>query len=62
MNGSKVACYHNLNVCFDLEFIAKRNAFLRTGSSERRSEIRTAEKHQEGQRDIDYLQLVDERT
>ena len=33
MNVSKDACYQNPQVCFDLDFIAKNNAFLQTGSS-----------------------------
>ena len=33
MDDSKDACYQNPNVCFDLNFIAKENAFLQTGSS-----------------------------
>ena len=28
-----LTCYQNPNVCFYLEFIAKKNAFLQTGSS-----------------------------
>ena len=39
MGVSKDACYQNRNVCFDLDFIAKMNAFLQTGSSEKRYEI-----------------------
>ena len=34
MNASKDECYQNPKVCFDLDFIAKNNAFLQTGSSE----------------------------
>ena len=30
---SKAACHQNPNVCFDLDFFAKKNYFLRTGSS-----------------------------
>ena len=30
MNVSKDACYQNPKVCFDLNFIAKNNAFLQT--------------------------------
>ena len=33
MSVSKDACYQNPNVCFDLDFIAKKNDFLQTGSS-----------------------------
>ena len=33
LNVSKDACYQNPKVCFDLDFIAKNNAFLQTGSS-----------------------------
>ena len=33
MNVSKDECYQNQKVCFDLDFIAKNNAFLQTGSS-----------------------------
>ena len=29
MNVSKDVCHQNQNVCFDLDFIAKKNAFLR---------------------------------
>ena len=33
MNESKDACYQNPKDCFDLDFIAKNNAFLQTGNS-----------------------------
>ena len=33
MNVSKDECYQNPKVCIDLDFIAKNNAFLQTGSS-----------------------------
>ena len=33
MNVSKDACCQNPKACFDLDFIAKNNAFLQTGSS-----------------------------
>ena len=37
-------CFQNPNSCFDLDFIAKKNVFLRTGSSNKRSEFLFAEK------------------
>ena len=33
MNVSKDACYRNPNVCFNLDFIAKKIVFLQAGSS-----------------------------
>ena len=33
MNVSEDECYQNPKVCFDLDLIAKNNAFLQTGSS-----------------------------
>ena len=52
MNVSKDACHQNPNVCFDLDFIAKKNAFVRTGSSLKRYEIQITEKHLGSQRYI----------
>ena len=40
MNSCKDACYQNPNVCFDLDFIAKKNDILQTGSSYKRNEIK----------------------
>ena len=28
---NKLSCYLNQNVCFDLDFVAQKNDFLRTG-------------------------------
>ena len=33
MDVSKDTCYQNPKVCFDLDFIAKNNAIIQTGSS-----------------------------
>ena len=43
MNVSKDACYQNPNFCFDLGCIVKKNAFLKTGSSRKRYEIKITE-------------------
>ena len=46
------------NVCFDLDFIAKKNAFVRTGSFLKRYEIEITEKHLGSQRYIGLHYLV----
>ena len=44
MNGRKIACDRIGNVCFDVRLIAK-NDVLWTGSSFKRLEIQSADKH-----------------
>ena len=44
MDQGNVAHYRNQNVCFDVDFNAKRNVSLGTGSAETGLEILLAEK------------------
>ena len=53
MNGRKIACDRIENVCFDVGLIAKGNSVLLTGSSFKRLEILSADKHLEFKCDID---------
>ena len=49
MNQGKLAHYRNQSVRFDVDFIAKRNIYLRTGSAEKGLKILLTERPYEVQ-------------